>query len=346
MKKKATSKDVAKLAGVSQSTVSFVLNNRVDISISEETQRRVIEAARALDYRPVYASKALKVGGSKLIGVIIPNISNPFYHMMVQSIEEYSIGKGYGVFICNTNRNVDNEKRYLDLLEEKEVDAVIFGFTPFNYSTLTETAKRIPVIIIGEKDENIKLSTIALNSFKAGEIIAQHLIEFGHTNFAYVTSPMNKFSLSRQKRLNGIVSKLREYKLEKNLTIQTVPEEKETHDSTYEMEIGFELTSQILEDKKTTAIVGVNDMVALGVLNAITTNDLRVPNDYSICGFDNIYLTRTIKPRLTTIDHLVNHRCKMAIDMIFENGNKNLSEIFKVEYEPRLIARETTGPAK
>lgn len=344
--KKPTSKDVAKLAGVSQSTVSLVLNNRTNIAISQETRERVLAAARDLRYVPNTFAKGLKTNKSKLIGLLIPTITNPYYPMMTQSIEEYAASKGYNILLCNTYRKVENEEFYLNLMAEKGADGIIYAFTPSRTSHILKILEQLPVVIIGEKDDNINVNTIGLNSNKAGQLVAQHLIDLGHRKFAFITSPLNGLSLSRQKRLQGITSKLKEYKLDKNLMIKFGTSEQESRDSTYEIEIGFDLTNELLKESEVTAIIGVNDMVALGAINAINNMNLKVPDDISVCGFDNIYLSKMLQPKITTVEHYTLQRSRLALDTLMEIMASNESNVFHVEYEPQLIVRESSGPAK
>lgn len=344
--KKPTSRDVAKLAGVSQSTVSFVLNSRKDIIISEQTRQKVLEAVKQLNYMPNQFAKGLKTNKSNLIGLIVPTITNPYYPMLTQHIEEYAASRGYNILLCNTYRKIDNEEFYLNLMAEKSVDGIIYGFTPSFPQIALNISTRIPVVIIGEKHEGIKISTVALNSFMAGQLVAQHLVELGHKKIAFVTSPLNGLSHSRQQRLQGIISKLKEHGLEKHLIVKAESYENESNDSTYEIEVGYKLTTALLVQKEITAIIGVNDMVAFGALNAVRDHGLKVPDDISICGFDNIYLSRVIHPNITSVDHYAAQRSRLAVDILIDKSNNEANKVYRVEYEPQLVVRESTGVVK
>ncbi len=344
--KKPTSKDVAKLAGVSQSTVSFVLNNKNDVSISPETRAKVFEAAKKLNYVPNIFGKGLRTNRSMILGLMIPTITNPYYPMLTQQIEEYASNEGYNIILCNTYRNKDKEEFYLNLLLEKAVDGIIYGFTPNFSELLNKISKTVPIVIIGEKDDSVNISTVGLNSFRAGEMTVQHLIELGHKKIAFITSPLTNISLSRERRLKGIISKLKEYHLDKNLIVKAYTSEYEITDSTYEIEIGYELAIDLIKETDVTAIIGVNDMVAFGAMNAILNQGLKIPDDISICGFDNIYLSRLIKPKMTTIDHHITHRSKLAFDLLLKKIAGEEDSILRIEYEPKLVIRESTGPSK
>ena len=149
--KRATSKDVAKLAGVSQTTVSFVLNNTPGVSLSEDTRQKVLAAAKQLQYVPNSFAKGLKTSQSKLLGVFLPSLDNPFYSMFMKYIERYTAKLSYNVMLCCTYRNPAREKAYLDLCVEKQVDGLIYLFTPNWVKRVTQIASSTPVVLISEK---------------------------------------------------------------------------------------------------------------------------------------------------------------------------------------------------
>ena len=194
--KRATSKDVARLAGVSQTTVSFVMNNTPGVSLSDETRRRVIEAARELQYIPNSFAKGLKTSQSRLLGVFLPSMDNPFYPMLMKYIEKYTVGLSYNVMLCCTYRNPEREKAYLDLCIEKQVDGIIYLFTPNWLKRAVQISHSIPIVLISEKSDDVPLNTISMNGFRCGELLANHLLELGHRRLAYILSPVTSISMS------------------------------------------------------------------------------------------------------------------------------------------------------
>jgi len=292
--KKVTSRDVAKMAGVSQSTVSFVLNNRKDISISDDTKKKVLAAAKKLNYIPNSFAAGLRTNRSKLIGLLMPTITNPFFPLLTQFIEEYTTAKGYNVLLCNTYRKPENEKACLKLLAEKSVDGILYLFTPTFTEYINKTSKQTPIVMIGEKMDNLDIHTIGLDSVTAGKMIAEHLVSKGHRHYAFISTPMDGISIARMRRYEGVKAKLEEHGLDGNLILETAELEYESIDSIYEIEIGFNMAKKILESKsETTAFIGVNDMVSFGIMNYANMSGIRIPDDISICGFDNIYLSRS-----------------------------------------------------
>lgn len=344
--KKVTSTDVARLAGVSQTTVSFVLNNRLDISISQQTRKKVLDAAKQLKYVPGSFGEAPKSNNSKTIGLIVPNFSNQYYPMLLQNMEKYISSSGYSLLICSTNRREPDERYYLRYLEENGVNGVIFGFTPKNYSHLNKFAKQLPMVIIGETDDRYKIHTVGLDSAISGKLAAKHLLELGHKKIAFLTTPTDNISLSRKKRLLGVEQEIKRHGGDCKLIVKSSEYEKEAIDKNFETELGYELTTELIKKQKVTAIIGVNDMVACGAIQAIGDMGLSVPSDISVCGFDNLYLSQFVTPGITTIDHLISKRCQSATSIITDMIENRQQTILKMIYEPQLVVRNSTGMVK
>lgn len=343
--KKITSSDVAKLAGVSQSTVSFVLNGRTDISISDETHKKVFDAAKQLNYVIGGFTKAPKSSKTKTIGMMIPNLSNPYYPMLVQLIQKYVSENGYNLLICSINRIKSEEKFYLRYFAEHDVDGVIFAFTPDDPGYVNSYSKRLPVVILGEADKRFKIPTIELDSTKSGGLIADYLTGLGHKKIAFITTPINSITLSRKKRLEG-VKKALENSGEHDFYVKAAEYEREIFDSDFDKETGYQFTKELLSEKSVSAIIGVNDMVAYGAMCAVLDLGIKVPEDISICGFDNLYLSKIVSPGITTVDHLISERCRRAVLVIIDMIEKHNREVFRMVYEPKLIIRESTAAAR
>jgi LacI family transcriptional regulator len=352
--KKPTSKDVAKLANVSQATVSMILNKKENVSFSEETVEKVLQAAKQLDYHIPSPAKPVNDSRKKLIALFTPTMINPYYPMLNQAIEETAIPQGYNVIVCNSYRNKTIEKYYLELLTENFIDGIIYTFSPTFPDVVKNISEAIPVVIIGEKDERLDVDTVGLNSYKSGMLVADHLISSGHKDIAFITTPLENMTLSRKQRYQGILDKLTEHGLEKRLVIKASTDERETSDSVYEIESGYTLTVELLKTTSVSAIVGVNDITACGVMNALNDAGYRVPQQISVCGFDNIFISSLLHPKLTTIDHCIQHRAKTATTIVIEKIEKQRSTaphsymqspgVYKIEYEPQLIVRGSTGP--
>lgn len=350
--KKVTSRDVARMAGVSQSAVSMILNNKENISFSFETRERVFEAARALNYR-VPARSASRTGeeGLPLIAVFTPTLFNPYYIQLLQTIECNAREKGYKVIFCNTARIREQENYYLDLCGRSRVSGIIFTFVPSFPKRVEQLALSIPVILIGEKEASMTLPSLELNNVHAATVVADHLLELGHRSFAIISSPRNHWTLARAQRVQGIRDRLEHSGYACQLFIQEADEfqENDEDEAPYEYSVGYSLTLKLMgEHPEVTALVGTNDMIALGILAALEQLHIHVPEQVSVCGFDNIFDTRISCPKLTTVDHYLSLRAASAVEFIIarNSGSPVYQEVNKIEYQPRLIIRDSTGPCQ
>jgi len=353
--KKSTSKDVAKLANVSQATVSMVLNKKENVSFSEDTVEKVLRAAKELNYNVPSTAKTPNGDKKKLLALFTPTMINPYYPMLNQAIEETAIPLGYNVLVCNSYRNQEIEKYYLELFTDNLVAGIIYTFTPTFPELIEALSPTIPVVIIGEKEHALEIDTVGLNSYKSGMLVADHLNELGHKDIAFITTPLENMTLSRKQRYQGILDKLTEHGLEKRLIVKASTDERETSDSVYEIESGYQLTLELLErSSSVSAIIGVNDITACGIMNALNEKGYTIPEQISVCGFDNIFISSLLHPKLTTIDHCIQHRAKTATTIVIEKIEKRQNavphsyehspSIYKIEYEPQLIVRDSTGP--
>lgn len=357
MKKKVTSSDVAARAGVSQSAVSLILNGSKKVVFNEETKERVFAAARELDYQPPNRKKRGGNGRNGLLLLFTPTLNNPFYAELVQTVESYADSCGYRAIVCNTLRKPELEKYYLDTFLKSQIDGIIYTFLPSFPEQIEQLAGSVPVVLIGEKRSNLSICSIELSNERAGAILAEHLYQLGHRSFLFVSTPFNQFTLARQQRLEGIRQVTRQHQLPDSCLQTLVPDPGTERDNLqgaipYEYAVGRHLIGSALDKGlSATALIGVNDMTASGIMAELKARGYVVPDDFSVCGFDNIFPSLISHPPLTTIDHYLVIRCKAAVDMVTSQRREMLEApqppvINKVEYSPRLVVRGSTGPAK
>lgn len=351
--KKATSQAVAKLAGVSQSTVSLILNGSEKIFFSDATKERVLAAAQELGYKLPGRKKKSSSKQTRLFLVLTPTLANPYYSELIQELESYADQCGYRVIVCNTFRKSELEKYYLEHFNK--VSGIIYTFLPSFPHMIEQLAQSLPVVIIGEKQDNLAVCSIELSNIKAGALVAEHLYQLGHRQYMFISTPFNRFTLAREQRLDGMRNFWSAHDLSDCVQV-VVPEEQSEIETTayprpYEFETGRQLTLDLLDKGcAATAFIGVNDMTALGIIAALKERGLRIPEDYSVCGFDNIFVGSITSPSLTTIDHHLKVRCKAALDMTIDSASKSddpgvIPLVHKIEYAPQLIARASTGQA-
>ena len=337
MSKKVTSTDVARLAGVSQTTVSFVLSGRESASISSETRARVLSAASELGYEP---SRRRQRKTALTLGLMVPTLSNLYYPSLLRKIELEARRRGVNVIIMDVQRDSDREAFYFDFIKRGIVDGIIVMFTP-----RTEIPKEQPVVVVSEYQEGLLTDVISLNSYRAGYILAEHLVGQGHKEIAYISTPFQNTTGARKLRLDGIRALMRAAGLENGISVLIGNCENENIDSSYEYECGFSLTNELIASgSSATAIIAVNDTTAAGCLAALRQAGKRVPEDYAVAGFDNLLISRMVEPELTSVDQMAGHAGCLALDILIRRlSDSDTGDLtVQMQYRPHLIVRGST----
>lgn len=356
--RKITTKDIADYAGVSQSTVSMVLNNRPDVSFSYETREKILYAAKVLGYEKNSKNKlCTEKVLSKLIIIMCPSLSNLYYTMLIHSITEQANKCGYSIFIAPTMRNSKLEKHYLNMYSGFKVAGIIYLYQSTLISQIKELSSSTPIVLISDKNESLNLDSVELNSHKTGYIIGEHILSLGHKKVAYVSTPLLQHEIPRIQRLNGLKKSFLDHNVDINNII--VRNEDLKNVTKYPLDkteylTGYNLTKQLLNERKDmTAFIGTNDMVAIGIIDALSEMKYKIPNDFSVCGFDNTLLSSLHKISLTTIDHAIEDKGAEAVNIILKKINskscsntQNRSCIMRLEYEPFLVQRNSTSIAR
>ena len=225
-RKKVTSSDVAEKAGVSQATVSMVLNHKYNVSFSRETVEKVENAARELGYRlPGHRSKK-ENKKEKLIVVFCPTITSPYYVLLLQGIEAVANERGYGVFICNTQRDARLEEKYLRMIRAMAPQGIIYACNPHpDYiSQVEEMARDIPLVIISNKEKISTVDAINQDNTEVGRLMARHLLDLGHRDVAFITPPLTRRQWQRSKRVDGFVHEFEKAGLAGHVIIRAADE--------------------------------------------------------------------------------------------------------------------------
>ena len=309
MAKKVTSSDVAKLAGVSQPSVSLILNDSGKVSFSNETKERVFAAAQVL--------------------VLTPTLSNPYYCELSQSIESYAASRDYHAIICNTFRRPSLEKYYLDAFAGGKVGGIIYTFLPSFPRVVEQLAKETPVILIGEKKNDLTICSIELSNHTAGALLAEHLYLLDHRDVTFISTPTNQTTLAREQRLEG----MREFFARQGLDhcVHVIEADCDTEDdfvsggTSYEYRVAQALTEQFLQSgSESTALIGANDMIAVGICETLKRAGFRVPEDYSVVAIDGIDISAYAVPTLTTLaqpqEEMGQRSVQILLDMIEGRG--------------------------
>ena len=355
-KKKATSSDVARKAGVSQATVSMVLNRKYNVSFSRETVEKVEQAARELGYQLPGRKNKKDSKKEKLIVVFCPTLTSPYYVLLLQGVEAVANKQGYGVFICNTQRDARLEEKYLRMMHTIQPQGIIYSCNPNPdfQQQVEELAQAIPLVIISNKEKTTTVDAINQDNTVVGKMMARHLLDLGHRDVAFITPPLTRRQWQRSKRENGFVKEFEKEGLRDHVIIKAADESIDSRiprmDTEYSM--GYQLTMELLQEgRQFTAIAGQNDMMAIGALDALHEAKVHVPKDVSVIGCDNIFYSSIRRISLTTIDHFVALKGQDACDIILrkiDTRERALTDsapisLYNIEYTPKLISRRTTG---
>lgn len=355
-KKKITTKDIAKYANVSQSAVSMILNNKADVSFSDSTRQRVLQVAKDLGYEKKKKKSTPSESLSKVIVIMCPFLSNHYYTTLIHSITERAHDYGYVTFVAPTLRNAGTEQYYLDMLQHQvEVAGIVYLYPTSFLPEVNQMSKQLPIVNIGDKNDDISFDSIHISSVKPAYLVAEHLISLGHRKITYISTPISDVERSRSKRYEGLVKAYRDHGIGDNcVTLRSLSpgEYNLLSPNMLEYSSGFNLTKQILiEGTDSTAFVGYNDMVAFGILDALYEMKYKVPSDFSVCGFDNVPMAGMNRISLTTVEHSIEAKGREAVDIIVrirdsKTKNEPRSFVTKLEFEPFIVKRKTTGKAR
>jgi LacI family transcriptional regulator len=346
MKKPTTIYDIAKKMNISAATVSRVLS-KSSYPVRPELAKRIRETAEEMNYFPNSIGRQLKTNKTSTIGVIIPSITNPFYAAVVSGIEEVASEKGYHVLLCNSQQNPALEKSHLTTLFEKQVKGVIISSVSSTNEELKSYMKNgLKVVSIDQNIDDFAAFQINFDYRKGGMLGTRYLVEQGHRDIAYLTAPLSL--PSRKQILQGFKETMREYGYPVPEERIIVSQEKKGGDSSHvlgEFENGKQLTKRLLQTKPwPTAIFACNDMTAFGVLNELMARQIRVPEQISVIGFDNLDFAGIVSPPLTTIEQPKYEMGRMACRMLMEWMDKPNNQPGEMILQPRLIERASVRP--
>ncbi len=344
--KRATVYDVAKMAGTSTATVSRVLSNS-DYPISKEIRKKVIEAAQKLNYSPNLLGRMLKKSESKDIGVIIPNISNPFYPQLVLGIETEAKKHGFNILLCNSFRDVTNEKKYIESMYQKQVRGIILSTINEEHGFLKKLCDSgLKVVGFDQNIEDFQCNKISFDFTRAGMMAVDYLISMGHKKIAFATSPLTR--RSRKEIFDGYKLGLMKNNIGFSDDLVYIAEhEKEVENGTFEFESGVDIAKKCLASVDLpTAIFAVNDITAMGIIHGFINSGIKVPDDISVMGFDNIEFSAMINPPLTTINQPAFETGRLACKILIENLEDSDSNYVSIKLEPTLIERKSVKNLK
>jgi len=328
----ASIKDVAKEAGVSIATVSRVLND-IDV-VNEETKKKVQEAIQKLGYRPNIVARSLKTQRTKTIGILIPDISSQFYPEIVRGAEDVSNIYDYNVILCNSDLDAEKEKEYLRVLKEKMVDGVLYMSSSLK-PDITELIRELDLktVLVESSDEEGTFPSVTIDNVKAGYDAANYIINKGNKDIAYIGVAKDAGNAWGH-RYKGFEKAMKEHNIEINKDMVFFGD--------LRTETGYKGIAQILKKASSIdAVVCASDEIAMGAINALRENQLSVPQDVDVIGFNNIYSARVYYPNLTTVAQPMYDMGSIAMRMLIKLINQKTIEQGHYVLDHEIIERDS-----
>ncbi len=328
-------RDVAYKAGVSTATVSRVLNN--DTSVSIETRKKVEKVIHSLNYIPSRTAQRLRHQQKKsnIIGIVIPDIQNPFYIDVLQGIEDTAYDNEYAVLASNFSQSEKREKLYLDILKSESVDGLIAAPLDEHDETIIELVKRgLPIVCVDRGLNDIDVDAVVVDNFKGAYDATKLLIDLGHRHIGFI-SGLIRIPTSRQ-RLDGYKQALQDFGIDYDETLVKFSDSK--RDS------GQQLTKELLQMKNPpTALFTGNNLLTLGAFESIHQLNLNIPNDIAIVGFDDMYWANSLNPPLTAVSQPGYEIGRRAAEMLFQRIENNDRPTVHVVLKTKLVIRRSCG---
>jgi len=328
-----TINDIAEAANVSITTVSRVLNDKPDVS--PNTRKKVLEKINELGYKPNSIARGLALQKTNTLGLIIPDISNPFFPDIARGVEDMANKKGYSIIFCNTDNEQKKEKEAIELMKEKQVDGILLSLSTTNKEELKKLRNvKYPVVQIDRKIPDIDYPSITIDNYKSAYTATKHLINSGHQKIAHITGDLG--TITGSKRLEGFKSAMNEA----NLNIKDYYIKK----GNYSKKSGYQNMLELLKnDNPPSAVFIANDLMAVGAYQAIFELDLSIPEDISIIGHDNIDVTKLVNPNLSTMaqpKYKLGHKAvQLLIKEIESNNLSNEEIILTTDFKNRHSSR-------
>ena len=323
-------KDVARMAGVSTSTVSHVINK--DRFVSEAIREKVESAIKALNYAPSALARSLKINQTRTIGMLITASTNPFYSELVRGVERSCFERGYSLVLCNTEGDEQRMNSNLETLMQKRVDGLLLLCTETHQPSreILQRYPSVPTVMMDWAPFDGDSDLIQDNSLLGGDMATQYLINKGHTHIACIAGPLDK--TPARLRLEGY----RDAMARAGLTI---------HDGNeiignFEFSGGYEAMQMLLAlEVRPQAVFICNDAMAVGAYLALYQAGLRVPQDIAIVGYDDIELARYMTPPLTTIHQPKDELGELAIDVLIHRISDPTQQQQRLQLTPVLMER-------
>ncbi len=326
MSRMPTVKDVAEHAGVSVGTVSRVLAG--EAAVKPSLREKVNAAIAALGYRPNVTARALRTSRTDVVGLIVPDITNPFFAQLAASVELAARNHRHSLMLASSHDDRDAEQDHVLAFLDRAVRGIIAVASSDNPDLRLKSP--VPIVSLDRRFGNFPL--VSTNHEQGAALVAEHLVGLGHRRIAYIAGPSD--TEAGRARREGFVRRIRQ--LDGGVTLEVVP-------GRFDYESGEKIARELLSrppQERPTAIAGASDQLAIGTLRAARDLNVNVPRDLSVTGFDDISLANLVVPRLTTIRQPTDLLASRAVEMLFSQS----SEMSDHMIDGALVKRGSSGP--
>ena len=331
-----TLKELAARLGVHPSTVSRVANGDPSLRVAAGTRDRIEALLRETAYRPNGIARSLKLRQTFVLGMIVPDVTNPFFAALYRGIEDVSLPRGYNVILCNTDDSPERERSQLQMLAERRVDGLVLASARLRDPSIRRLRSQgVPHVLVNRFSEP-EDPFVGTDDEAGARLVTEHLIACGHRRIGH---------LSGRKHASTAVLRRRGY--ERAMAAAGLPHPGPTAESGYKEEGGVRAAMRLLDRparQRPTAVFAVNDLAALGVYEACRRLYLRIPGDVAVAGYNDIAGASRLEPPLTTVQVPMHEMGATAAGILLdqvEGGERNAR---RVVFAPQLVVRGSTAP--
>jgi LacI family transcriptional regulator len=328
-------KDIANEAGVSTATVSHVINKTR--YVSDKVKTRVLKAIEVHNYYPNAHARSLASGNSRILGLVISDIANPFFPELVKSIEAAAFEHGYDIVLSNTNYDPERTSHYVRRLIERKVAGVALMTSEMDKSLIEELARReVSVVFLDSGETGLHMSNLRVCYAEGIKQAILHLAELGHRNVAFICGLPHLRSAKRR---------LEAFRQTMQMVLPDAPEQ--IYQGDFRIEGGRRAALEILSAGEVpTAVVAANDLTAFGAISEFRHAGLNVPRDISVVGFDDIAFSSLIEPSLTTVNLPRGELGKLAVEALMTTLSSTTQHGIELPISTRLVIRNSTAAAR
>jgi len=339
--KKISLADVAKSLGVSKTLVSLVLNDRGDEKgINKDTQQRVRDKVKELNYKPNQFARGLRIGKSNTIGMVVADISNSFYAKMCRSIEDHCNLNGYNLIICSSDENSEKESELIQMLIDRQVDGLIISTTQNNNTDIVHLIKnKFPFVLIDRNSSKTETNYVVVDNKEGAKKVVNHLVKLGNSSIGHLTISPSHLSTIKERTQgykDGLIAN--GLKVNSNL-IREVSFDNLKNDV-------FKHVKELLSaPNKVTALFVANNNIAVACLECLKEMEMRIPQDVALVSFDDIDAFKLCSPPITAVSQPIEQMGKEAVDIILSeiNDGTTIGKFKKSSLPTELIIRKSCG---